>query len=209
VVVRSSAVTCLTLQPASPLSAAPRRGFAQVDEPAPSRARDEDFDAALTRLYREQYPRLFQYLDRLSGDPHLAADLVQEAFVRLFDRGALPRQPGAWLVTVATNLLRDDSRRSRRRQRLVETSPEAVPAPSAAPDPARSVETAEERARVRRALDRLHPRDRKALLLRHAGYSYREIAAALALAETGIGAVLLRAMKSFRKTYSESADDAD
>jgi len=34
-------------------------------------------------LYEAHFPRLFRYLDRLSGDPALSADLAQEAFVRL------------------------------------------------------------------------------------------------------------------------------
>jgi len=56
---------------------------------------------------------------------------------------------------------------------------------------------------VRAALDRLTPRDRQALLLRHAGYSYREIAAALHLAEGSVGTMLVRAGQVFRAAFKE------
>jgi DNA-directed RNA polymerase specialized sigma24 family protein len=41
------------------------------------------------------------------------------------------------------------------------------------------------------------------LLLRHGGYSYREIAAALGLAETSVGTTLVRASHAFRAAYQE------
>ena len=190
-------MTCLTLTPVPAAAPAP---IAWTRAVADSEA--DAFGAAVTRLYHEQYPRLFQYLDRLSGDPELAADVAQEAFVRLFGRGTMPEQSGAWLVTVATNLFRDEARRTSRRRRLLEAAPDAAPTPSPAADPAAELLASERRDVVRRLLAELAPRDRQALLMRHAGYSYREIAAALSLAETGIGSVLLRAMKSFREVYN-------
>ena len=41
-------------------------------------------------LFQAHFHRLYRYLDRLSGEPELAADLAQEAFVRLYRRGSLP-----------------------------------------------------------------------------------------------------------------------
>jgi len=56
---------------------------------------------------------------------------------------------------------------------------------------------------VRAALDTLTLRDRQALLLRHAGYSYREIAGAVGLAETSVGTTLVRAGQAFRAAFQE------
>jgi DNA-directed RNA polymerase specialized sigma24 family protein len=62
---------------------------------------------------------------------------------------------------------------------------------------------------VRAALDRPTLRDRQALLLRHGGYSYREIAAALGLAETSVGTTLVRAGQAFRAAFQEMHDASE
>lgn len=165
------------------------------------------FHDRFVELFNAHFHRLYRYLDRLTGEPDLAADLVQEAFVRLYRRGSLPDAPAAWLVTVAVNLWRNvRSTRSRRRRLLSLRRGEGVHA-----DPPPSAEQAtvaeESRQQVRRALDRLPERDRRLLLLRAEGYSYRDIAAALELNEVSVGTLLLRARAAFRQT-SEDAFDA-
>jgi RNA polymerase sigma factor (sigma-70 family) len=52
-------------------------------------------------------------------------------------------------------------------------------------------------AAVRRALGRLSLRDRQMLVLRHEGYSYREIADALGIANSSVGTLLVRATAAF------------
>jgi RNA polymerase sigma-70 factor (ECF subfamily) len=159
------------------------------------------FDEAFVLLFEAEFPRLFRYLDRLSGEPDLAADLAQDAFVRLSQRGEMPRQPELWLVTVALNLFRNvKSTRSRRKRLLTMARAEAVLA-DPAPTPAQVAEASESREWVRAAIDRLPDRDRRLLLLQAEGYSYREIAVALALNEASIGTLLARAKLAFREAY--------
>jgi RNA polymerase sigma factor (sigma-70 family) len=171
----------------------------------PLTARDEDrrvvplrFDDAFERLFESEYPRLFRYLDRLSGDPDLAADLVQEAFIRLHLRGTMPDRPAVWLVTVALNLFRNERTTAGRRKRLlslwqVRGSDSSNAFISEDLDPPS--------ARVRRAMTGLSPRDRELLVLRAEGYSYREIASALQLNEGSVGTLLARARQAFRRAY--------
>jgi RNA polymerase sigma-70 factor (ECF subfamily) len=154
-------------------------------------------------MYAEGFGPLFRYLDRLSGDPDLAADIAQEAFIRLLARGAMPDAPKAWLVSVAHNLLRDVQRGAGRRMRLLAEQPDRAPVASAPPDPSAQLDSDERIQDVRVALDRLAPRDRQALLLRHSGYSYREIAQVLEIAEGGVGTLLLRAAARFRRAFKE------
>ena len=170
---------------------------------------DVAFDEVFARLYRDEFPRLFRYLDRALGDDQLATDLVQEAFTRLFDRGAMPDEPSAWLITVVNNLVRDHFRKSARRFRLLRISGDEVAPGRPAPDPDASVAAAERRSQVRAALGRLSARDRDVLLLRHSGYSYREIAAAMQLTETGVGTILLRATARFRTVFQELHGEPD
>ena len=174
----------------------------ELDPPLP---RDEErpvvprqFDTVFVQLFDTEYPRLFRYLDRLSGEPDLAADLAQEAFVRLNRRGTMPDRPELWLITVALNLFRNvKSTRSRRRRLLTTARAESVLADPPPPPP----ETAESSAQVRFALGQLPEREQRMLLLRAEGYSYRDIAAALDLNEASIGTLLARAKRAFRAGY--------
>lgn len=172
---------------------------ALTETPAPFHDRFVDlFDAHFQRLYR--------YLDRLSGEPELAADLAQEAFVKLYRRGALPDAPEAWLVAVAMNLFRNvKSARTRRRRLLTSSRGEGVHS-DPPPSPGEAADAEESRRRVRSAIDRLPERERRMLLLRAEGYSYRDIAAALELNEASAGTLLARARRAFRESYEDAFD---
>lgn len=158
------------------------------------------FDDNFVVVFEAEYPRLFRYLDRLSGEPDLAADLAQEAFVRLHRRGAMPDHPGLWLLTVAMNLFRNERSTTARRRALLArwTAPGASsvePAPLAG---------SEHSHQVRSALRRLSSRDQEMLLLRAEGYSYRDIASLLGLNEPSVGTLLARAKRAFRQAYEKS-----
>jgi len=161
-------------------------------------SRSEPFHDQFVRLFEAHFPRLFRYLNRLSGDRELAADLAQEAFVRLYRRGALPDTPGPWLVSVALNLFRNErSTRSRRLRLLTPARGERIQGdPPAAPEQAALAE--DSRRRVRRVLERLPEREQSLLLLRAEGFSYREMAQALRVKEGSVGVLLARARRSFR-----------
>ena len=64
-------------------------------------------------LCAAQYRKLVGYLCTLVGDPGLAEELAQEAFVRLFARWFSVRHPQAYLYLTATNLARRHWRRRR------------------------------------------------------------------------------------------------
>ena len=165
------------------------------------------FHDQFTALFNANFSRVFRYLDRLSGEPDLAADLAQEAFVRLYRRGALPDEPQAWLISVAMNLFRNvKTSRSRRRHLLTPARGQASHS-DPPPSPAEAEEAADERRRVRAALDRLPERERHLLLLRAEGYSYRDLAGALALNEASVGVLLARARTAFRATYGDGPDE--
>ena len=164
------------------------------------------FRDQFTAVFDANFARLFRYLDRLSGEPELAADLAQEAFVRLYQRGALPDAPGAWLITVAMNLLRNDRGARRRRQRLLAEAHMAEALADGNPLPDDQVVAEETRARVRAAIDRMPERERRLLLLSVEGFSYREIADGLGLHEASVGTLLARARRRFRALYEERAD---
>ena len=165
--------------------------------------RKASFPKEFAHLFEVQFPRLARYLNRLTGDLDLASDLAQEAFVRLYQRGSMPDQPEAWLVSVAMNLLRTfASTRTRRLRLLTGTQAEATLSdPPPAPD--EGMEGIEERQRVRTALERMPERERRMLLLQAEGYTYRDIATAVRIHEASVGTLLVRARQTFRRHYED------
>lgn len=159
-----------------------------------------DFD----RLYRELYPSLHRYLCRLTGDPEAANDAAQEAFMTLLRRDLPDSEVKPWLFTVATNVVRDRARRDKTRHRLVPKVRQLTPHPSRPDEEAERADTIQT---VRDALERIPERDRKLLLLREEGFSYKEIAEAVGVAPGSVGTLIARALKKFEAEYGSNRDD--
>ncbi|MDQ0894718.1 RNA polymerase sigma factor [Agromyces ramosus] len=69
---------------------------------------------AVTRVYREEWTRIVASLIRATGDWDLAEEAAADAFERAASRWeveGVPRNPGAWLTTVARNRALDVLRR--------------------------------------------------------------------------------------------------
>jgi RNA polymerase sigma factor (sigma-70 family) len=163
------------------------------------------FEAQFAVLFRDHAARLTRVIDRLSGEPDVAADVVQDAFVRLYQRGSMPDTPEGWLISVALNLLRNVRSTGRRRERLLTAARGAAVHADPAPRPDEEVAADETRQRVRQAIDQMPERDRQLLLLRAEGYSYRDLAVALHLHEGSVGTLLARAKERFRDGYGPDA----
>jgi len=171
---------------------------------ARARVTSRGFEAEFRAVFDARYEELYRLIDRYAGDAALAADATQEAFVRLYQRGALPDDVRAWLASVALNLARDERRRVARRLRLIGRRGPDETMGDAAPAPDERVLAHERGALVRRALDTLPARDRALLLLRQEGFSYRELANALGIAEPSVGTLLARAKSAFRAAFERS-----
>lgn len=171
-------------------------------EPAPAPAAVEpSFDETFATLFRERFTMLYRYLKRMSGDSALADDVAQESFVRLHARGTMPADPAAWLVSVANNMVRDEHRSDKRHRRLLALWVAPAEESRRTPPSDARVLAQEREAAVRRALDVLPPRDRRLLILRHEGFSYREIAEALGVAPSSVGTLLARATAALTTAY--------
>ena len=164
---------------------------------------EDDFDA----LFMAHYDGVYRLLYRITGTREEAEDLAQETFLRLSRQRFGPGREHnvrAWLYRVATNLAFNALRGGGRRQRREAQTVYGAAAGSPALDPADVAAQADERAAVRRALSRLPERQAQLLLLRHAGLSYRELAAALAVAPGSVGTLLARAEAAFEKAWGAS-----
>jgi len=139
-----------------------------------------DRAARLGELFDRHQLRLYRLALRMGAEPDDAADLVQEAFLRLARAVvAIPEGAGgeAWLVRALVNLCRD---RRRRRAVRVRASQWASP-PEVRPADAESVASAREQ--VGTALARLSPRRRAVVILHEIeGYALVEVARMLGIA---------------------------
>ena len=158
--------------------------------------------------FEELYPGLFRYCHGLTGDPDLADDLAQEAFVRLYDRRVEGTDEGlrAWLFRTATHLVRDGHRVGENRRRLLEAHPVEPGGPE---PPDEAVQRREQVAHVRDALEHLSEREREILLMRHAGFSYREIAESVGVAASSVGTLLTRSERNFVRVYRPPGESDD
>jgi RNA polymerase sigma-70 factor, ECF subfamily len=144
---------------------------------------------AFAGFYERSARSLWAYLVRVSADPALAEDLMQESYVRFLC--AEPPNDGEvaarrYLFRIATNLLRDHWRRPSAAS--IEEMPEELLAAGT------GAEQAESQALLWPVLRQLRPRDRQLLWLAYAeGYSHREIAEVTGLASGSIRLLLFRA----------------
>jgi RNA polymerase sigma-70 factor (ECF subfamily) len=161
-------------------------------------------EAAFEAAFSEHYERVYSVLYRLMGDRAEAEDLTVETFWRLWQRAPERADNVAgWLYRVAVRLGYNALRAARRRARYeLEAGAEALEH-NALPDPAEAAELKQRRDRVREALQRLPERDAKLLILRSAGLSYKELAAATGVAPGSVGTLLARASEAFEREYSE------
>ncbi len=168
----------------------------------------EGGDAALNALMERHGERLFHYLIRLLQDETGAADLAQEAFVRVYQSRARfdpQKKFSTWLYAIATNLARDRLRWLSRHQTVSiegrdddETGLKNV-LPSSQPMPHESLEAEERAATVRRALAEL-PEDLRIplVLSEYEDRSHAEIAAVLDCSPKAVEMRLYRARQQMR-----------
>jgi len=164
-------------------------------------ALDDVVEAAYAAHERE----LFSHALRATRDAEIAADLVQDAFLRLVAElraGRQPRLVRPWLYRVLTNLIVSRGRHVSvvdRWRRSLRRSEESAPAPD------RAAIADETRGDLERALGELEPDARLAILLAARGFSGPEIASQIGRSQAATRTLLCRARMQVR-TILERGD---
>jgi RNA polymerase sigma factor (sigma-70 family) len=156
----------------------------------------------LGEVFRRDYSRVVGVAARVLGSRDEAEDVAQEVFLA-FGRSSVPagEAPG-WLSVAAAHTALNHLRTGRRRTAREES---VAAAPLVEPDVADAVVTGEERSRVRAALGRLPKKQAVALVLRHSGLSYAEVATALDMSPGSVGTTVRRAESALRKELNRHA----
>jgi RNA polymerase sigma-70 factor (ECF subfamily) len=171
-------------------------------------------------LVKRHSRNVFRLAYRMTGNSHDAEEIVQEAFLRAYQKlhqFAGQANFGTWVYRIASNYAID-----RLRQRASEDAkrqqPTQVPredsltvdpittVPDSAPSPERLAESAELAARMKQALDTLTPAERTAIVMRHwEGCPIEEIAAVLKSNTNATKNTVFRAVAKLRKALEPFA----
>jgi RNA polymerase sigma-70 factor (ECF subfamily) len=132
-----------------------------------------------------------------------AEDAVQQTFLsaqRALLNGSAPRDPAAWLATIARN-----ESFARVRARMREPLPIDTAGETAGPDAHTAAVRREEVGELRDALAELPAQQREALLLREVrGFSYEEVASTLSVTTSTVESLLFRARRTLQTRLRET-----
>ncbi|MET0820372.1 MAG: sigma-70 family RNA polymerase sigma factor [Aeromicrobium sp.] len=168
-------------------------------------AKDGDAEA-FGQLYDHYVAGVFRFIYYRVGSQQLAEDLTSETFIR--GLRAIQRFTwqgkdfGAWLTTIARNLIADHFKSSRSRLEIVsETIPEGT---THATSPEQEVLSLISNEMLFDAVGSLPPEQRDCILMRFIqGLSIAQTAAALGRSEGAIKQLQLRAVRSLAKSLPE------
>jgi RNA polymerase sigma-70 factor (ECF subfamily) len=157
----------------------------------------------LDQVFRREYPRVVAVAARVLGSRDHAEDVAQDVFLS-FGRSSVPAEEArGWLAVAAAHTALNQLRSSRRRTSREESA--AAATETVVGDIGEVVVTLEERSRVRAALAELPRTQAVALVLRHSGLSYADVAAALDLSPGSVGTTVRRAESALRKELTRHA----
>ena len=156
---------------------------------------------ALDQFYRQYYKQIVRRIAYLTGNVHIAEELAQEVFVKLYTNPPEHENVLSWLYTVAArtayNYLRDDQIHRQKEQQHFESQMDIEGTPEAMMIENETIKS------VHDSLATLSTRDRTCLLMKHSGYKYAEIAACLEVEINAIGMIISRAQAKLKRNYEK------
>jgi len=159
--------------------------------------------SAFSSLFSALYPKLVWYTRTLVRDESTARDIVQEAFIRLWDRRAVldpNRSIQALLYVTVRNLTRNHQRDTQTRSALLEQM-DTVSTTSSRPDDGLNTQLLGQH--IRRWINALPERRREAFeLSRYCGLTHREIARVMGLSPQTVEKHITQALRHLREQLS-------
>jgi len=158
------------------------------------------------RLVLQSLPAALRFATRLTGDPLLAEEVVQEALLRAtrsWQAFRAESEFGTWLLRIVVNAFRDQLRRRHSSEDLSDSLPDDRSA-----DPVILAQHAEQGRMVADAVSSLPPRQREVLVLVvYEQLSTEEAARVLNTSETNVRANLSYARAALKKMLAAYRDE--
>ncbi|MBN2533980.1 MAG: RNA polymerase sigma factor [Spirochaetales bacterium] len=162
---------------------------------------NKDVKNSFDTVYEMLYPMVFRIAYRIVGDPGIAEDVSQEAFIKYFQREEpLPDidQTKYWLIRVVKNLSFNHEKKKTRERKMFSRLKEESPKFSESGD--KEVLREETKNIVKEALLELPYNLRVVLVLKEYGQmNYKEIGAALGISEGNVKVRVFRGREKLAK----------
>ncbi len=170
-------------------------------EEVDARRSGQSTEEVVAALYEQLRPPLLSYAYHLTGSIGDSEDLVQIAFLQLFDRLGRRsdiRNLRGWIYRAVHSLAVSHARVAHRDSVIREWFSDAETS---------DAQTAEEelalRQEIEQALSVLGERERHCLMLRAEGLSYQEIAEVIEISAKSVSVYLARGLKKFGTQYED------
>jgi RNA polymerase sigma-70 factor (ECF subfamily) len=164
-------------------------------------------------LVERHSPNVFRLAYRMTGNQHDAEEVVQEAFLRAYQKlsqFAARANFGTWVYRIAANYAIDRMRQRKSEDANREPAPRASEdgveidamsfVPDSAPNPERLAQSEQLAEHMRRALQQLTPAERTAFVMRHWGGSgIEEVAEALKSSSSAAKNTIFRSVQKLRR----------
>ncbi|HUG63919.1 MAG TPA: sigma-70 family RNA polymerase sigma factor [Gaiellaceae bacterium] len=149
----------------------------------------------IDELYRAHFAEVYRYAFAVLGNRADAEDVMQTTFLnayRALEQGVRPRKPSNWLLTIASNAIKQRFRQEQSRPRQVELDDRIADTDTGSED-----EDSPSVGELLTALSKIPPQQRQAIVLREfEGRSYAEIAEILGVTTSALETLLFRARRS-------------
>jgi RNA polymerase sigma-70 factor (ECF subfamily) len=171
-------------------------------------------DPTFDEIFREWYPPLVRYVQRMLRDQEAAEDIAQEAMVELWKRreqiiagGGGPGAIQAYLWQTVRNRALNHIRHARVRER---SEPHVIAAMPEAPMADSGITSGELQAAIGEAMASLPPRCREVFeMSRVRGLKYTEIADALGVSVKAVEAQMGKALRVMRERLAPWLPEGD
>ncbi|WP_022952823.1 sigma-70 family RNA polymerase sigma factor [Leucothrix mucor] len=136
--------------------------------------------AAFKKLYQEASPKLYSLALRLMQKPELAEDVLQEAFIKIWQKAdSYNAQKGlalTWMATITRNKALDKMRSLKLKSAETEIQYEGLDFASEDLEPEHQEGLSQEMQRLRECLKQLQPSQRECILLSYYyGHTHQEL----------------------------------